>query len=1127
MPTNYLPSFLTPDWHQSAVTDWNGISEHDCTFTSASASKYIYLTYDWQDLAGKTIIIGADTFTSSTSNARLLVRLYPNPESPSDYTVVVDDTNYVSGTTHQIEVPAVYDAIRIYFRHTGSSTSNLTLGGAGIYDVSEIEDQTAPTDLVSIKTTTMISSDGEINGTTTDMEYRVSTSATYTACTGASITGLSAGTYYVRKKARIGYNASPDTEVVVHPYKTNLLPLFTDPGWVKNGLAATTFTASADGKSCSFQVAAATDYIYYPPLNDSVIGKSLKIYAGTFNTSDSAAWLNVRSYNAVGSYTSPVHRPGNYTPGTEIAFSILATQSYARVFFMHTTKYTGVATVNVGNVYLYDVNEPESGSQAAPTGLTGTAPSVYGAADGSISGTSTAMEYRISTSETYTPCTGTSITGLVAGTYYVRMAAAGGLTASADTSVTIANGPLQSQTAPTGLTSTACTRQGSATGIISGVDATMEYRNSTIVTYTKVTDTTISGLVAGTYYVRYSAKTGYMASPDTEVIVEDGPPVDYTKYTNVLPLANGWTAEGILTNVAFANGHSITYDTPNYSSYYYCKISNVADLIGHPIEIGAESFSVSNPSSNTMFRVSITNTSNVTTNAIALGAGQFVNGYHYTFTIPADTSAVRIYFRQSGDYPSTISVSNAFMYNMDEDITPEEPTQGYPLGFQKLLEENMPASIDAGTERIIFTQHGLSAHMHITDTDGVIHPVKLNTRSVSDHSYAVSQPGQYCQAFIDAKKDLILQLQRAGDTFTFTQISDIHLRQDDQVGGTSRVNQLRDAVMLTNQIHIDYIAMTGDILAATENRLNTKWRLKQIMNILKDAGCPTYITRGNHDFCTDWYGGNAPMGLDNLVSNQMWYECVERHMEHRNVHFQPGYEGLGYFYVDMPNIKHRAIFVTSYEYWDDENGYPMLPRDDYLPGSSEIAGVCSTLQQFQWLMSDAFHMEGKPGWSISFYSHQIPYTDRGTSSYEFHHYGGDAPEFREVVKYLQNGTATTGYFPCMDRRDGSWITVPYNTSYFATQGPIPIVGFFAGHIHDDCYKKVDGLNCCVITSSCSDQRKNWRGQDDNPTKIGPPRNKSSLAMSMNVYIVNQTNRTVNMVKVGSERAGGSDYSFTF
>jgi hypothetical protein len=63
---------------------------------------------------------------------------------------------------------------------------------------------------------------------------------------------------------------------------------------------------------------------------------------------------------------------------------------------------------------------------------------IVGAGDnGTITGVTTTMEYRLSTAVTYTPVTRTTITNLAPGTYLVRFAATTNLNASADTSVTI------------------------------------------------------------------------------------------------------------------------------------------------------------------------------------------------------------------------------------------------------------------------------------------------------------------------------------------------------------------------------------------------------------------------------------------------------------------------------------------------------------------------------------------------------------------------------------------------------------------------------------------------------------------------------------------------------------------
>lgn len=79
------------------------------------------------------------------------------------------------------------------------------------------------------------------------------------------------------------------------------------------------------------------------------------------------------------------------------------------------------------------------------------------------------------------------------------------------------------QDAPSGLAGAATSFADESDGKIIGTSAAMEYRLSSAADYTPASDTDTAGLSAGTYYVRYAEKDGYFASPDTEVIVADGP----------------------------------------------------------------------------------------------------------------------------------------------------------------------------------------------------------------------------------------------------------------------------------------------------------------------------------------------------------------------------------------------------------------------------------------------------------------------------------------------------------------------------------------------------------------------------------------------------------------------------
>jgi len=91
------------------------------------------------------------------------------------------------------------------------------------------------------------------------------------------------------------------------------------------------------------------------------------------------------------------------------------------------TKFIKVVATGTGNysgiVTSTATTAVENGDQAAPTGLEGVAPTTYGGTDGKITGTTTAMEYKLSTDETYTTATASPTTVGAAGTYNVRYAA--------------------------------------------------------------------------------------------------------------------------------------------------------------------------------------------------------------------------------------------------------------------------------------------------------------------------------------------------------------------------------------------------------------------------------------------------------------------------------------------------------------------------------------------------------------------------------------------------------------------------------------------------------------------------------------------------------------------------------
>jgi hypothetical protein len=97
-------------------------------------------------------------------------------------------------------------------------TTTLTYNIA--FTVKANEDQDAPTGLTGKAPTSTDNNDGKITGVNDTMEYKLSTDSEWIPVTteATEITNLSAGTYHVRYAAKIGFNASPSTPVVVPAY---------------------------------------------------------------------------------------------------------------------------------------------------------------------------------------------------------------------------------------------------------------------------------------------------------------------------------------------------------------------------------------------------------------------------------------------------------------------------------------------------------------------------------------------------------------------------------------------------------------------------------------------------------------------------------------------------------------------------------------------------------------------------------------------------------------------------------------------------------------------------------------------------------------------------------------------
>lgn len=375
-----------------------------------------------------------------------------------------------------------------------------------------------PTGLQGVAPTATDSKDGLIVGTNAALEYKLAADSSYIPVSGATITGLAPGVYKVRYAATSGYQGPTNTAgPTVIPYNagqdvTVEVPAYIPEQAAPTGLVGIAPTSEANDDGQITGTAVGQEYRHAQETTyKAVIGSSI--------TGLTPGFYNVRYAEKEG-----------YKAGKD-------------------------ATIEI----------PAYGEQAAPTGLVGVAPTSAGNNDGKITGTTKALEYKLSTVTEYVYATDVETTGLVLGIYNVRYAAKEGYNPGRVVDV-IVPAYTAEQLPPTGLQGIAPTSAANNDGRITGTTTALEYKLSTVTNYVYATDKEITGLVPGTYQLRAAAKEGYKASPVTNIIVPAFVPTTTTKpegsgsNTEIKPIPA--TSPGVVNTIVGDAGQVlITADT--------------------------------------------------------------------------------------------------------------------------------------------------------------------------------------------------------------------------------------------------------------------------------------------------------------------------------------------------------------------------------------------------------------------------------------------------------------------------------------------------------------------------------------------------------------------------------------
>ena len=335
----------------------------------------------------------------------------------------------------------------VHYQITANDNYNAVAGaqvGTGAINIAQVEWGTPTEALTPVNPATAGGSDGQITGTTSAMQYKKS-DGTWTDCTG-DVTGLAAGNYYVRYKADGNHTAS-DTH-----YKTVTL---TDPGATLYGVTVTDGTAEPTGDQ-----AAGTEVTITATTKTGFHFKEWTGLDGIYKTGFTktsnpvtfimpASDVSVKATYEAAALTGTASITGTMKYGEELTASLTGSNNTGTLTYKWyrsgktdaiatntTGKYTLTAD-DIGKTITVKITSTVQSGETTSS-ATGTiekadgsaAPSVTPVActsssnnDGKITGVNTTMEYSaVSDFATKTTCTGSEITGLVNGIYYVRVA---------------------------------------------------------------------------------------------------------------------------------------------------------------------------------------------------------------------------------------------------------------------------------------------------------------------------------------------------------------------------------------------------------------------------------------------------------------------------------------------------------------------------------------------------------------------------------------------------------------------------------------------------------------------------------------------------------------------------------
>jgi len=230
-PTEFTVTVTSGGNGTASASPAKAVAGAEITLTATPDEGYHFK--EWQVESPAGLVITNNKFTMPDSNVEIKAIFEedapPLPTDPAKPSISVAGTYTYNGSEHTATVngydPATMDisgntatdagdyTVRVTSK-TGKWADGSTEAVTAAWSIGKAA-QEAPIGLNGVVPTTEGGSDGKITGVTDKMEYRAATGSNYTACPDGEITGLSAGTYFVRYVEDHNHFASSDAEVTV------------------------------------------------------------------------------------------------------------------------------------------------------------------------------------------------------------------------------------------------------------------------------------------------------------------------------------------------------------------------------------------------------------------------------------------------------------------------------------------------------------------------------------------------------------------------------------------------------------------------------------------------------------------------------------------------------------------------------------------------------------------------------------------------------------------------------------------------------------------------------------------------------------------------------------------------